>query len=85
MMAEAGFNFAARARAASHYCMELFSKCHRRHEITMTRIEKKRDVQFDAQLFMNFSLGTVHDNLMCGYQGLLRGVNYIRNVPDAPL
>ena len=36
-----------------------------------------RDVRFDPGLFVNFSSGTVLDNLLCSYQGLPKGVNYM--------
>ena len=43
----------------------------------MTEIVKMRDVQFNPGLFVNFSSGTVLDNLLCSYQGLPKGVNYM--------
>ena len=43
----------------------------------MTEIVKMRDVRFDPGLFVNFSSGTVLDNLLCSYQGLPKGVNYM--------
>ncbi len=43
----------------------------------MTKIVKMRDVRFDLGLFVNFSSGTVLDNLLCSYQGLPKGVNYM--------
>lgn len=36
-----------------------------------------RDVKFDKSLFVNFTTGTVLDNLLCSYQGLPKGVNYM--------
>lgn len=36
-----------------------------------------RDVKFDKSLFVNFSTGTVLDNLLCSYKGLPKGVNYM--------
>ena len=41
------------------------------------RIIKMRDVKFDKSLFVNFSTGTVLDNLLCSYKGLPKGVNYM--------
>ena len=43
----------------------------------MTEIVKMRDVRFDPELFVNYSSGTVLDNLLCSYQGLPKGVNYM--------
>ena len=43
----------------------------------MTEIVKMRDVRFDPGLFVNFSSGTVLDDLLCSYQGLPKGVNYM--------
>lgn len=43
----------------------------------MTEIVKMRDVRFAPGLFVNFSSGTVLDNLLCSYQGLPKGVNYM--------
>ena len=43
----------------------------------MTEIVKMRDVRFDPELFVNFSSGTVLDNLLCSYRGLPKGVNYM--------
>ena len=43
----------------------------------MTEIVKMRDVRFDPGLFVNFSSGTVLDNLLCSYRGLPKGVNYM--------
>lgn len=36
-----------------------------------------RDVQFDKSLFVNFRTQTILDNLLCSYQGLPKGVNYM--------
>lgn len=36
-----------------------------------------RDVKFDRSLFVNFTTGTVLDHLLCSYQGLPKGVNYM--------
>ena len=43
----------------------------------MTEIVKMRDVRFDPGLFVNYSSGTVLDNLLCSYKGLPKGVNYM--------
>lgn len=43
----------------------------------MNRIVKMRDVQFDKNLFVNFRTQTILDNLLCSYQGLPKGVNYM--------
>lgn len=43
----------------------------------MSEIVKMRDVRFEPGLFVNFSSGTVLDNLLCSYQGLPKGVNYM--------
>ena len=43
----------------------------------MSEIVKMRDVRFDPELFVNYSSGTVLDNLLCSYQGLPKGVNYM--------
>lgn len=43
----------------------------------MNRIVKMRDVQFDKSLFVNFRTRTILDNLLCSYQGLPKGVNYM--------
>ena len=43
----------------------------------MNRIVKMRDVQFDKNLFVNFRTRTILDNLLCSYQGLPKGVNYM--------
>ena len=36
-----------------------------------------RDMRFDKSLFVNFRTRTVLDNLLCSYQGLPKGVNYM--------
>ena len=36
-----------------------------------------RDVRFDKALFINFRTQTILDNLLCSYQGLPKGVNYM--------
>jgi predicted ATP-dependent serine protease len=36
-----------------------------------------RDVRFDKDLFINFRTRTILDNLLCSYQGLPKGVNYM--------
>lgn len=43
----------------------------------MSEIVKMRDVRFEPGLFVNFSSGTVLDNLLCSYKGLPKGVNYM--------
>ena len=43
----------------------------------MSEIVKMRDVWFDPGLFVNYRSGTVLDNLLCSYQGLPKGVNYM--------
>ncbi|MBQ7212600.1 MAG: hypothetical protein IJS19_08060 [Muribaculaceae bacterium] len=43
----------------------------------MSEIVKMRDVRFDPNLFVNYRSGTVLDNLLCSYQGLPKGVNYM--------
>ena len=40
-------------------------------------IIKMRDMQFAPELFQNFMSGTVLDELLCSYQGLPKGVNYM--------
>ena len=40
-------------------------------------IVKMRDMQFAPELFQNFMSGTVLDELLCSYQGLPKGVNYM--------
>ncbi len=46
-------------------------------ELAAGRTIKMRDVKFDKSLFVNFATGTVLDNLLCSYQGLPKGVNYM--------
>lgn len=41
------------------------------------KIVRMRDVQFDPALFRNYMTGTVLDELLCSYQGLPKGVNYM--------
>ena len=36
-----------------------------------------RDVKFSPDFFINYSTGTVLDELLCSYQGLPKGVNYM--------
>lgn len=43
----------------------------------MNGIVKMRDVRFDKDLFINFRTRTILDNLLCSYQGLPKGVNYM--------
>ena len=43
----------------------------------MNGIVKMRDVQFYKDLFINFRTRTILDNLLCSYQGLPKGVNYM--------
>ncbi len=43
----------------------------------MSEIVKMRDVRFESGLFVNYRSGTVLDNLLCSYQGLPKGVNYM--------
>lgn len=38
---------------------------------------KMRDVRFNKELFSNYHTGTVMDKLLCSYQGLPKGVNYM--------
>lgn len=38
---------------------------------------KMRDVRFNKELFSNYHTGTVVDKLLCSYQGLPKGVNYM--------
>lgn len=40
-------------------------------------IVKMRDMQFAPELFQNFMSGTVLDELLCSYQGLPKGMNYM--------
>ena len=43
----------------------------------MNGIVKMRDVRFDKDLFISFRTRTILDNLLCSYQGLPKGVNYM--------
>ena len=43
----------------------------------MKEIVKMKDVKFDKGLFINFMSGTILDRLLCSYQGLPKGVNYM--------
>ena len=43
----------------------------------MNGIVKMRDVRFDKDIFINFRTRTILDNLLCSYQGLPKGVNYM--------
>ena len=43
----------------------------------MKDIVKMKDVKFDKDLFINNMSGTVLDRLLCSYQGLPKGVNYM--------
>ena len=43
----------------------------------MNGIVKMRDVLFDKDLFINYRTRTILDNLLCSYQGLPKGVNYM--------
>lgn len=43
----------------------------------MDNIVKIKNLTFDKSLFVNFRSGTVLDNLLCSYQGLPKGVNYM--------
>ena len=43
----------------------------------MNGIVKMCDVRFDKDLFINFRTRTTLDNLLCSYQGLPKGVNYM--------
>lgn len=43
----------------------------------MSGIVKMRDVRFDKDLFINFRTHTILDSLLCSYQGLPKGVNYM--------
>lgn len=42
-----------------------------------TDILKMRDITFDRGLFINYHTGTVPDELLCSYNGLPKGVNYM--------
>lgn len=43
----------------------------------MRNIVKIRDLVFDKDLFVNYLSGTVLDRLLCSYDGLPKGVNYM--------
>lgn len=43
----------------------------------MDEIVKMRDVRFAPELFINYRTGTILDELLCSYQGLPKGVNYM--------
>ena len=43
----------------------------------MDEIVKRRDVRFSPELFINYRTGTILDELLCSYQGLPKGVNYM--------
>lgn len=43
----------------------------------MDEIVKMRDVRFSPELFINYWTGTILDELLCSYQGLPKGVNYM--------
>ena len=43
----------------------------------MKGIVKMRDARFDKSLFVNYMTGTILDQLLCSYQGLPKGVNYM--------
>ncbi len=43
----------------------------------MANIIRMCDITFDNELFENFSTGTVIDKLLCSYNGLPKGVNYM--------
>lgn len=43
----------------------------------MKDIVKMKDVKFDKDLFINYMSGTVLDKLLCSYQGLPKGVNFM--------
>ena len=45
--------------------------------MVMKDIVKMKDVMFDIDLFINYMSGTVLDRLLCSYQGLPKGVNYM--------
>ena len=44
---------------------------------TFDKIVKMKNVVFDKDLFVNYLSGTVLDRLLCSYQGLPKGVNYM--------
>lgn len=43
----------------------------------MDEIVKMRNVKFSPELFINYRTGTILDELLCSYQGLPKGVNYM--------
>ena len=43
----------------------------------MDGVVRMRDVKFSPDLFMNYSTGTILDELLCSYRGLPKGVNYM--------
>lgn len=43
----------------------------------MDGVVRMRDVKFSPDLFMNYSTGTILDELLCSYHGLPKGVNYM--------
>lgn len=43
----------------------------------MDEIVRMRDVRFSPELFINYKTGTILDELLCSYQGLPKGVNYM--------
>ena len=43
----------------------------------MGDIVKMRELRFEPELFVNYQSGTVLDDLLCSYQGLPKGVNYM--------
>lgn len=43
----------------------------------MDGVVRMRDIKFSPDLFINYSTGTVLDELLCSYQGLPKGVNYM--------
>lgn len=43
----------------------------------MDGVVRMRDVRFSPDLFTNYSTGTILDELLCGYHGLPKGVNYM--------
>ena len=45
--------------------------------MVMKDIVKMKDVKFDKDLFIIYMSGTVLDRLLCSYQGLPKGVNYM--------
>lgn len=43
----------------------------------MNDVVRMRDVKFSPDLFINYSTGTILDELLCSYHGLPKGVNYM--------